>query len=143
MNDDDFKQMSDRLYAYLQDREGESRITHGKPWPWLLVDRDGCIALAAALLRLVVTPIPPGRRDVAIPLPNLNQVNEAPYDLELFVISRVESIDFDRSPPEEFRDTPIRDSLSIAGCALVGLMLIGCFATGLIQWASWLFGIIR
>ena len=138
MHDVELERIANQLAEYSHGRDGECRITNGTPWPWLSLNRDGCIAMSAALLRLASTPIPANRDSVTVPLADLEQINEAPYDLELFAIQRVESFTQDRIAEVEMPDRPWRVYLGIAGSGISIALFILFFVTGLVNWVSWL-----
>ena len=131
-----------RIAESLEDSingEPQSRLSSGKPWPWLTLNRAGCIALASNLLRLASKPESSDGTDVVQHISDINQINDGDNDLEIFLLRRMESMDLKQM--DESADSPrLKDRLAMLGCGLVVIMVATIFLSGIYFWGQLILG---
>lgn len=137
MDDDEIQRIAESLRHSVR-RDGKCRLSQGKPWPWLTLNRERCILFASNLLRLASKPLSPNHDDVTQQLSGLEQVHEVDTDLEIFLLRRVESFDCEASNPPTA--TTWRDRMWLIGCGMIAFLLCAIFASGLWFWARLIFG---
>jgi len=137
MIDDELDRIADSLERSI-DGEPQSRLSRGKPWPWFSLNRDGCIALAANLLRLAAKPPADDGTDVTQQLSGIDQINDDDSDLEIFLLRRTETVA--REPIDDSPTAPrLRDRAALLGCGVVAFLLAAIFLSGLYYWGQLLF----
>ena len=136
MNDDELGRIADSLERSI-DGEPQSRLSQGKPWPWLSLNRDGCIAFAANLLRLAAKPPRDDGADVTQQLIGIDQINEGDDGLEIFLLRRTETVA--REPIQDLESPRLRDRVTLLGCGIVGFLLASIFLSGIYFWWTQIF----
>lgn len=136
MNDDELERIADSLENSIAG-EPQSRLSRGKPWPWLSLNRDGCIALAANLLRLAAKPNRKDGADVTQGLDGIDQINEDEDGLEIFLLRRTETVG--REPVQESDSPRLRDRVVLLGCGIIAFFFSSVFLSGIYFWWTLIF----
>lgn len=131
---DDLHRIADSLDDMIDDSP-QTRLSQGVPWLWFTLNREGCISLAARLLRRVAAPVPADGSNPSISLHDIEQVQEHVSDLRIFRICRAESFDVDAAGCEP-TPTAMKDRLALLGCAVIAFVAVGIFASGVWYWIS-------
>lgn len=136
MHDDELERIADSLENSINGAP-QSRLSQGKPWHWLSLNRDGCKALAANLLRLAAKPPRDDGADVTQQLVGIDQINEDDDGLEIFLLRRIETVA--REPIQDPVSPRFRDRVALLGCGAVAFMLVSIFFSGIYFWWQLIF----
>ena len=136
MNDDELERIADSLERSITG-EPQSRLSRGKPWPWLSLNHDGCIAFAANLLRLAAKSPRDDGADVTQQLVGIDQINEDDDGLEIFLLRRTETVA--REPIQDSDSPRLRDRVALLGCGIAAFFLGSIFLSGIYFWWTLIF----
>ncbi|NND99348.1 MAG: hypothetical protein HKN47_18670 [Pirellulaceae bacterium] len=139
MDDSELERLSNSLFHAIAETEGQCRITMEEPWIYLTADREGCVALAAALLELAAQK--PGTEiGVDEHMTKLRQINDSAREPGTLAFRRVASLATYIVDTPDIDPTRLRDRLYLLGCGTVAFFCIMSMLTGVSVWVAILFG---
>ena len=139
MNDSELEQLAESLLDAMAVSTGHCQIESEAPWLCVTLDRDGCVALAASLLR-IATQKPKAEIGIDQPLPKLKQVQTATREPGILVLRLVASLPkfgLENPRPEPTR---LKDRIYLIGCGALAAFCIMSMLTGVFVWLAIIFG---
>lgn len=138
MNDQELRVIAESLEQAVSG-EPQSLLLKAHPWPILRLNRDGCLAFAADLLRLAAHPPATEGHRVTRRLSNIDQMLDGDDSFVLWHLERADG-ELQETAERQIVETPARDRFALIGCAFIGFLVLMTFCGGIFFWARLFFG---
>ncbi len=141
MNDEELNSVAEALERSSAG-EPQSLLSQGIP-DFLLsltLNREGCLAFAANLLRLAALPPESNGAELARQLTGIEQLDDEERSLRILVVKRSENLQQSEIADESLKSTSFRDRLMLIGCALICFLFAMTFVGGIFFWGRLFFG---
>lgn len=135
MDDDELQRIADALENSNDDEPQSRLILRELPGIGIALNRAGCMALAAKLLRLAAEPPSDDGQEPTQSLAGIQQIRDPAPTPEIAQLRRTQTVHVE--PPKDSKDSRAnRDRLALLGCAvaatLFGMIVFG----GIIFWVD-------